>query len=380
MDEIGSSTEPGEGAALARAVLEEFRQIGALAIATTHYNRLKVYAETTQGVSNAAMEFNEITLEPTYRLIHGLAGASSGLKIAERLGLPRPLLESAVRYLDTVDLEAAHYVEELRQRIADLEHEKSRLEKERQEFDEWKKKESDQRTAQYKQEIARVEKKLENIVHEMSERASRELESVAEESVRKYRKRLESAKADASRELNREKEKVDSIGGQVRAPVPQLNPAGPAARPTLPVGEGQRVRVVSLAVTGTVGSIKDGEAEVLVGNIKLRRPIDDLEIVENVPMKLPQGVHVTVTSKYLEKNEINLIGRKVDEAVDMVDKFLDDAFLAEMNQVRIVHGMGTGALRQAISELLASHPHVSRFEAAPHSEGGRGVTIVTLRL
>ena len=99
-----------------------------------------------------------------------------------------------------------------------------------------------------------------------------------------------------------------------------------------------------------------------------------------MPVKLPQGVHVNVTSKHLEKNEINLIGRKVDEAVDMVDKFLDDAFLAQMNQVRIVHGMGTGALRQAISELLSNHPHVGRFESASHSEGGRGVTIVTLRL
>src|SRR3989475_12286341 len=380
LDEIGSSTEPGEGAALARAVLEKFREIGALAIATTHYNRLKVYAETTPGVSNAAMEFNEVTLEPTYRLIHGLAGASSGLKIAERLRLPRPLLESAVRYLDTVDLEAAHYVEELRQRIADLEHEKSRLEKERQEFEEWKKKEFDQRTAQYKQEIARVEKKLEGIVREMSERASRDLESAGEESVKKYQKKLANAKADASRELHREKEKVDSIWGQVRAPVPQLNPSAPAARRSLSVGEGQRVRVVSLAVTGTVGSIKDGEAEVLVGNIKLRRPVDDLEIIEGLPVKLPHGVYVNVTPRHLEKNEINLIGRKVDEAVDMVDKFLDDAFLAQMNQVRIVHGMGTGALRQAISELLSSHPHVSRFESAPQPEGGRGVTIVTLRL
>src|SRR6266853_3587904 len=105
LDEIGSSTEPGEGAALGRAVLEQFREIGALAIATTHYNRLKVYAETTSGVANAAMEFNEITLEPTYRLIHGLSGASSGLKIAERLQLPRRALEQAVGYLDSVDVE-----------------------------------------------------------------------------------------------------------------------------------------------------------------------------------------------------------------------------------------------------------------------------------
>ena len=110
MDEIGSSTEPGEGAALARAVLEQFREIGALTIATTHYNRLKLYAETTAGVANAAMEFNEITLEPTYRLIHGLAGASSGLKIAERLQLPAKVLQKATGFLDTADVEAGHYV------------------------------------------------------------------------------------------------------------------------------------------------------------------------------------------------------------------------------------------------------------------------------
>src|SRR6185436_197961 len=148
LDEIGSSTEPGEGAALARAVLDIFREIRVFAIATTHYNRLKLYAETTPGVANAAMEFNEITLEPTYRLIHGLSGASSGLKIAERLQLPKPVLESAARFLDTADVGAAHYVEELRRRIADLEQEKARLEKERQEFEEWKQKELDQVKAQ----------------------------------------------------------------------------------------------------------------------------------------------------------------------------------------------------------------------------------------
>src|SRR5215470_11726347 len=120
LDEIGSSTEPGEGAALARAVLEQFRQTGALTIATTHYNRLKLYAETTSGIANAAMEFNEITLEPTYRLMHGLSGASSGLKIAERLQLPRNVLAAAVNFLDTADKDAAHYVEELRRRIVDL--------------------------------------------------------------------------------------------------------------------------------------------------------------------------------------------------------------------------------------------------------------------
>src|SRR2546428_10852095 len=114
LDEIGSSTEPGEGAALGKAVLEKFREIGGFAIATTHYNRLKLYAETTPGVANAAMEFNEVTLEPTYRLIHGLSGASSGLKIAERLQLPAKVLQKETGFLDTADVEAGHYVEGLR--------------------------------------------------------------------------------------------------------------------------------------------------------------------------------------------------------------------------------------------------------------------------
>src|SRR6516225_1329351 len=208
LDEIGSSTEPGEGAALARAVLEQFREISALTIATTHYNRLKLYAETSAGVANAAMEFNEITLQPTYRLIHGLSGASSGLKIAERLQLPKNILAAAVGFLDSADIEAAHYVEELRLRITDLEQEKSRPEQERREFDEWKQKELDQLTAQHKQEIARVEKKLERIVQEMSDRAARDLESVKDESAKKaFQKKLASAKAQATRDVGREKDR-----------------------------------------------------------------------------------------------------------------------------------------------------------------------------
>jgi DNA mismatch repair protein MutS2 len=371
LDEIGSSTEPGEGAALAQAVLERFREIGVFAVATTHYNRLKLYAETTAGIANAAMEFNEITLEPTYRLIHGLSGASSGLKIAERLRLPRQVLESAIHFLDTTDIEAAHYVEELRRRISDLEEEKTRLENERREFDDWKQKELDQLKTQHKEEIAKVEKKLERIVQEMSDRASRELESASDESVKKFRKGLANAKAQAARELGREKEKVQS---------PSQAPGPGVSRLPVPVAEGHMVRVTSLAVTGKIIQLKGDEADVLVGNIRLRRPLSDLEVIETTPMKLPQNVHVSISTKQLDKNEINVVGRTVDEAVELTDKFLDDAFLAQMNTVRIVHGMGTGALRRAISELLSDHPHVGHFEAAPHSEGGRGVTVATLRL
>ncbi|MBI4472678.1 MAG: endonuclease MutS2 [Acidobacteria bacterium] len=382
LDEIGSSTEPGEGAALARAVLEEFRRIGAFTVATTHYNRLKVFAETTPGVANAAMEFNEITLEPTYRLLHGLAGASSGLKIAERLEMPRRVLDSAQNFLSTADVEAAHYVEELRQRIADLEREKNRLEDERREFDAWKQKELDQVTAKHREEIAAVEKRLERIVKEMESRASKELEVVREESVKKYQKKLANVKAQASAEVKREKERLEPVGAvreaQARQRAASSNDRPGAHRAPLQFEIGMAVRVISLGVTGSVTTVKGDEAEVLIGNIKLRRPVKDLEVVQRA-FQLPKGVHLSVISKQLEKNELNVVGCKVDEAIERADKFLDDAFLAQMTQIRIVHGSGTGALRQALSEFLRGHPHVAHFEFAPPFEGGRGVTVVTLR-
>jgi DNA mismatch repair protein MutS2 len=306
LDEIGSSTEPGEGAALARAVLERFREIGAFVVATTHYNRLKLYAETTGGVANAAMEFNEVTLEPTYRLIHGLSGASSGLKIAERLQMPKDLLAAAVRALDTADLEAAHYVEELRRRISDLEQEQSRLGKERREFEDWKNKEMELLQAQHREQIAKVEKKLERVVQELSDRAAKELGTLQEDSVKKFQKKLAGAKAEATREVSREKEKIEPVSSE-----------HPPSAPTraVPLKEGQLVRVSSLAVTGRISQLKDDEAEVLVGNIKLRRPLSDLDAILSEPIKLPPNVRVSVSAKQLERNEINLVGRTVADSL-----------------------------------------------------------------
>jgi DNA mismatch repair protein MutS2 len=369
LDEIGSSTEPGEGAALAKSVLERFRKIGALAIATTHYNKLKMYAETTPQVANAAMEFNERTLEPTYKLLHGSAGASSGLKIAERLQMPADVLDQARSFLDTGELDSAYYVDELRRRITDLESEKARLEAERREFEAWRQHELDHLKGQHKEEIARVERRLTEIAKEMSERASRELQAVQDESLKKkYQRKLENVKAHASAQIREEKEKASP--GQ-----PQPKPRQPAES----VEKGAKVRILSLGVTGSVITTTTSEAEILAGNMRLRRPLTDLEVIEKPTLTLPPGVHVELSGKDLESNEINLLGWTVDEALSRTDKFLDDAFLAHLPQVRIVHGMGTGALRSAISDFLRTHPHVARFEFAPQAEGGRGVTIATLR-
>jgi len=373
MDEIGSSTEPGEGAALARAVLERFRDMGVLAIATTHYNRLKMYAESTPGVANAAMEFNEATLEPTYRLLHGLAGASSGLKIAERLGMPESVLRDATAFLETGEIEAAHYADELRRRIADLEDEKAGLEAERREFEVWRQRELVQLKDQQKVEIARMERRLEEIAKELMERALRELQSVQDEAIRKkFQRKLEAVKAHASAEIREEKAKAYTAPAVpvVAKTVPVLN---------LPVQVGATVRIRSLGVTGSVVTLGSSDAEVMVGNIRMRRPLEDLEAIEKAGVRLPAGVHLSVTTKELQSNEINLLGCKVDEAVERVDKFLDEASLAQLAQVRIVHGTGSGALRNAIIAMLRDHPQVERFESPQQSEGGRGVTIAVLR-
>ena len=370
LDEIGSSTEPGEGAALGKAVLERFRQIGCLAIATTHYNRLKVYAETTKDVSNAAMEFNEQTLEPTYRLIHGLAGASSGLKIAERLQMPIAVLREATGFLDSGEADVALYVDELRRRVTDLEAEKAGLEAQRKDFESRKEKELAALQAQLKEEIARTERRVQQIAKEMADRAAKELESVQDESLKKkYQRKLEAVTAQATSQIRREKEKVS---GQPPRPEPVKSEGAP-------VEVGARVHVESLGVTGSVISLHAGEAEVLVGNIRLRRPLSDLEVTEKAVLKLPAGVHLNIFSAEPASNEINLLGCTVDEATSRTDKFLDEAFLAQLPQVRIVHGTGTGALRNAIAELLKGHPHVVRFEFASQNQGGRGVTIATLR-
>jgi DNA mismatch repair protein MutS2 len=371
LDEIGSSTEPGEGAALGKAVLEQFRKIGCLAIATTHYNRLKIYAETTGDVANAAMEFNERTLEPTYKLLHGLAGASSGLKIAERLQMPAAVLQDATAFLETGEADVAHYVDELRRRVTDLENEKAGLETQRKEFETWKQSELSALRAQHAEELARVERRVEQIAKEMADRAARELQSLQDESIqKKYQRKLETVKAHAASQIRQEREKV--------AAKPSPKPATkPAERQ--PVAGGASVRVMSLGVTGSIVSLHGGEAEVLVGNIRMRRPLEDLESFEKPALKLPPGVHLTVSTQDIESNEINLLGTTVDEAVSRTDKFLDEAFLAQMPQVRIVHGTGTGALRNAIADLLKSHPHVTRFESAPQNQGGRGVTIAYLR-
>ena len=367
LDEIGSSTEPTEGAALAIAVLEHFRDVGSLTLASTHYNRLKMYAETTDGVRNAAMEFNEATLEPTYRLIDGLAGQSSGLNIAERLRLPGELIDKARKSLDESELDAARYVQELQERVRNLESEKQALEAERHDFEEWKvgmrARLEDERDA----ERVRIEARLDAIVGELRDAAAKELNAAGREAKKRFGKALDRAKVQASEQIRRVQEPVEAVTGDT-----------PSKPPTAPPAAGARVRVLSLGVEGLVSEVMASEVEVSIGNMKMRRPFSDIETVAP-PLTLPQNVHFDFSEKQMDSNEINLIGCRAEEAISRLDKFLDDAFLTGLSSIRIVHGSGMGVLRRAVSEFLEAHPNVSGFAPAPQNQGGGGATLATLK-
>jgi DNA mismatch repair protein MutS2 len=367
LDEIGSSTEPGEGAALAIAVLDHFRRAGCLTLASTHYNRLKMYAETTEGVRNSAMEFNEGTLEPTYRLIRDLSGSSSGLKIAERFHMPEPILAFARDSLDSSELEAARYVEELRSRIQNLEGEKAELESEKSEFEDWKGSMTRKLEAERADELERVRKKLDSIVAEIRDRATEDLRALGRDAVKRFDRKMDNARARADLEIRREQSRT-ALARTIRSTPPPDS-----------VEVGAQIQVLSLGVRGSVLRVLKREVEVTVGNMKMRLPFNDIEVVGPPRINLPKGVHFDFSGKELETNELNLIGCRADEALSRLDKFLDDAFLAGVATARIIHGSGMGVLRKAVAEFLESHPQVSGFEAAPSNQGGGGVTTVTLR-
>jgi DNA mismatch repair protein MutS2 len=377
VDEIGSSTEPAEGAALGIAVLEHFRRRGALTLVTTHYNRLKMYAETRPGVRNAAMEFDEETLEPTYRFVQGLVGQSSGLRIAERLRLRKELVEAAWSYLEGSEIEAARFVEQLKGRISGLEADKTRLEEERREFEIWKERWKEgmksRIEAEQTERLAAVWKRLDEEIDQIRRRAQDSIRGAAGNGAAKLERHLERARRQARA----------SLGDALRAPAPAGAGAasfvgGPSPAPGAPLPVGARVRIRSLGVDGVVLAMRGSGVEVGIGQMKMERPPEDLDLISTPAVRLPAGVHFEAGEKPRVPSELNVIGCSREEALDRLDKFLDEAFLAGFPSVRIVHGSGKGILRRAVADHLEGHPHVSGFELAPIEQGGAGATIARL--
>lgn len=371
LDEIGAGTDPAEGSALARALLEELHEAGCRTIATTHYNELKTFAYQRKGMENASVEFDDKTLAPTYRLLIGHAGASNALAVAQRLGLPRRIVALARRLLGRrgreVD-EALRAIERSRRRLEDQLREAEDL-----------RAQLERLRAQHERELARLEEERKRLAQRGYERA-RQIVAAAEEEARRIIAELQ-RQPRQSKITQRLREELAELSARIEADGRELLrvETGAAQRP-LPFRAGDWVRIRSSGSEGEIEQVGADEAVVRVGKLAVKAPLSDLE-----PAGEPSvSAEATLAQKIRSKKalsvptEIHLLGMRVDEAIHVLEKFLDDAFLAGHPQVRIVHGKGTGALRQAIHEWLREQPMVRGFTLASPSEGGSGVTIVEL--
>jgi DNA mismatch repair protein MutS2 len=386
VDELGTGTAPEEGAALAVALLDEFRARGCLTMATTHHNRLKTYASTTKGVLNAAVEFDEINLRPTYRLLVGVPGGSSGIDIARRLGLPAHVIDGARAQLSPEAHEAAAliaYLHRSRDELETLKREATRAAHELAEEKirlqtEWVDR---QRTRlkelehQFTQTLEKHEKEVARAIEGVKERELQaRLQKQTHRTVVKARgDAREDADAATVAHLSESQADLGTSAAQTLKPVEQSD-----------LVPGARVRVRGLPAPVTLRRRDDTSAEVEAGPLRMKVALADITAVveAQAPAKrvLPRGVTVsTRPSAEPASEEINIIGCTVEEATRRVDKFLDQAALAGSSQVRLIHGHGTGALRRGLAEFLKTHPLVETIRAEADDRGGAAITVVELK-
>jgi len=377
LDELGTSTEPNEGAALAVAILEHFRQRGAMTLVTTHHSRLKAYAAETPEALNAAMEFDELTLEPTYRLLSGLPGKSSALDIAQRLGLEPSIVEKARTLLHPADAEAAALIAGLHQKKADLEKQAGELalqgkEQEARQLELEKKLE-----AAHRAKLKDLDSRLAETLHANEKRWESLIEQLRAQleaaKTPKPSKGLERKMASLKREVREEwnTQVLEAIGGATPAP------AEPS--PDTPLAVGDQVQVASISSPGTVMALPgDDQVDIAVGHLHMRLPRSEVRrIVHAGTGTLRPAVAVRRAEE--APVELNVIGDTAELARERVDKFLDEAYMSARFRLRVIHGHGKGILRKSLHEMFASHPHVEKFYLAPPHEGGAGATIVELK-
>ena len=378
LDEVGAGTDPTEGAALAMGILEYLHKYGATTIATTHYSELKAYAYSTEGIENASVEFDVATLRPTYRLMIGVPGGSNAFEVASRLGLPSEIVDRSREFLSSEQVKVSDLIQSLEenQRISTHEREKAeslrdQLAAERRRLEE----EGIKLENKQAETLRKAHVEAENIVRE----ARREAEHLISEMRQQFTKQLDKSHMEAAETAKTklfEKEKIlekDQKKYQTKLP-------GKAPQSFKP---GMEVFIPSLNQKGYLLEAVDGQDEVLIqaGIMKIKVKKAELRPVkETINQETKQtGVGKLVSAKTSTISpELDLRGVTVEEALDQTGKYLDDAVLAGLNQVRIIHGKGTGALRRAVRELLGSHPQVNDFFLADIRQGGSGATEVKL--
>lgn len=371
LDELGRATDPEEGGALGVAVLEDFRRRGAFTLASTHLAALKVFGATAPGVLNAAMGFDEQTLEPTYVLATGAPGKSAGLDIAARLGLPARLIERARAAMTDRDRQVGELLRQLEARLAEANERLAGIERRRAELEERERRLLEQMERREKARLREIEEAAETARKRFEKEAQDLIASVL--SAPEQRRQAEKALRQAAR-VRREFE--DSLQA-LREPEPKKQPQGE-------IREGARVRLRGVSQPAQVRKVlAGGKLEVDVGFLRMQAAREDVtEVLPPAPAgsRLPAGVTLSAGPRWdTLAREINVIGKTADEAREEVDKFLDDAFLAGVTRVRVVHGHGMGVLKRAVQELCRAHPHVEKYYPAPPSEGGAGATIIELK-
>ncbi|MBV9435180.1 MAG: Smr/MutS family protein [Acidobacteria bacterium] len=390
LDELGSATDPEEGAALAVAIAQHFLDLGATSIISTHHTALKVYAANTAGVVNAAVGFDEKTLQPTFELKVGVPGASAGINIAQRLGLNPQIVSSARQRLGGQTQDIARFLDQLHQQLDALERERTELRRREQEVAREKSRLDVEGMKEQRQQVREMEKKLEDLLRDFEYQAREAIQAVQDRAAaQKLSKEAERRVARLRREF---KEQFDSTVVAHRSGADRDDPN---ARPSevKHVSEGDTVRLKSLGRDAIVKrKIDDGTFEVEAGIMKMRVPRSDIasvvksaaaeRAVTPVAAARARGISVSLSSEDDASLpcEINVIGQTVDDATREVEKFVDRAFLAGMPRVRVVHGSGMGILRKALRQFLKSHPHVAMVTEPPQNEGGAGATVVELRV
>jgi DNA mismatch repair protein MutS2 len=391
LDEVGAGTDPVEGGALGTAVIDHFRQRGSHLIATTHYDALKTYAATTEGVQSAAFGFDADTFAPTYRLIYGSPGRSLAIEIAARLGMPASVIKAARANLGDREKQLADHLAKMDSELRAVEHERRLVARERQTVAD-----TEQRLRSREDAIRNREetfnRRLNERLDEQLRAARREIDTVIEglkartaemtaQAARLVTHTISTGEAGAARSDARAA--VDKVIHRVKHGTGGGASAG-APEPSAPVVTGARVAVGGLGLEGTVVHVHDGQAEVDVRGKRLRAAVKDLRVVSAAPAttSAPAGsvrVNVDLQPRETSLSDLNVIGCTVDEAISRAEKFLDESTVTDQRTVRLIHGHGTGQLRRALAEFLKGHPLVARFQLAPPDQGGGGVTVVELK-
>src|ERR1700693_2439460 len=386
VDEMGTGTAPEEGAALAVALLDEFRAKNCIVLATTHHDRLKTYASTTPGVVNAAVEFDDVNLRPTYRLMVGVPGGSSGIAIARRLGIAEPIIARARELMAPEALEAADLIAYLHRSRDELDRMQQQMTTERHALDEERKKLRDEWVGRQQSRIRELEEKFAEMQKRFDENVARVVESVKERELRgsldKFaRRKSQDVRGEARDELNAAVVQTISESQQDLG-APSTGKEGVTAVQLQP---GTRIHVRGFSKPVVVRRIDGTSAEIEAGPLRMKVGLDEITGIEGArTASTPRSSKGSITVRAQASDdgaggEINLIGCTVEEATERVDKFLDEAALANRSRVRIIHGHGTGALRKGLAQFLAKHPLVDSQSFETEERGGQAVTVVELR-